>query len=150
MQTNAYQSYFEDEILDADPVKLVQLLYRGALESIGNGRRYLASGDILARSRALTKAIDILTELVQSLDHTRGGELSQNLLLLYDYVQRLLIDGNGRQIDAPLAEAEQLLSTLLEAWQQSAQPDSAVQPKRSHYRAVEYDASNYEPLSCAC
>ncbi|MGI8743252.1 MAG: flagellar export chaperone FliS [Bryobacteraceae bacterium] len=134
MRPTAYRNYFEDEILSADPVKLVQLLYRGALNAIGSARRYLAAGDIQARSRAVTKAINILTELVQSLDHARGGELSQNLLRVYDYSQRLLIEGNGRQADAPLAEAERLLSTLLEAWQQT---------QTSH-------AAEYEPMSCAC
>ena len=135
MRTNAYQSYFENEILSADPVKLVQLLYRGALDAIGCARGYLKSGDIQARSKALTKAIDILAELVHSLDHTRGGELSQNLGRVYDYTQRLLIESNSRQIDAPLAEAERLLSTLLEAWLHCA---PAAQ------------AEDYEPLSCAC
>ena len=120
MPTNAYQNYFENEVLSADPVKLVQLLYRGALDAIGCARGYLASGDIQARSRALTKAVNILTELVHSLDHDRGGEISQNLMRVYDYTQRLLIEGNFRQIDAPLAEAERLLSTLQEAWLQHA------------------------------
>src|SRR5437870_1267436 len=97
MRTNAYQNYFEDDILTADPLRLVQLLYRGALENIASARRHLASGDIRSRSKAISKALDILTELIQCLDHERGGELSQNLLRVYDYAQRLLIDGNARQ-----------------------------------------------------
>ena len=148
MRTNAYQSYFENEILSADPLKLVQLLYRGALDAIGCARGYLASGDIQARSKALTKAINILTELVHSLDHSRGGELSQNLVRVYDYTQRLLIESNSQQIDAPLAEAERLLSTLLEAWLQSSPPEPAAQIRRSYQPASQ--AVDYEPLSCAC
>ena len=116
MRTTAYESYLENEVLTADPVKLVQLLYRGALEAIGNARRSLASRDIPCRSKAITKALNILNELIQSLDHDNGGELSLNLLRLYDYVQRLLLDANARQADAPLAEAERLLCTLFEAW----------------------------------
>jgi len=34
MPTNRYQDHLEDEILTADPVHLIQLLYRGALDSI--------------------------------------------------------------------------------------------------------------------
>ena len=150
MRPNAYQSYFEDEILSADPVKLVQLLYRGALDAIGCARGYLASGDIRARSTALSKAINIITELAHSLDHTRGGELSQNLARVYDYAQRLLIGGNSQQSDASLAEAERLLSTLLEAWVQTAPAEPAPQARRLLNQPAAYQAVDYEPLSCAC
>ena len=114
---NGYQNYFENEILAADPLKLVQLLYRGALEALECARRYLRSGDIRARSQAITKALAILHELSSSLDHSRGMELSASLAEMYDYIERLLIDANTRQVEAPLKEAEQLLTTLLEAWQ---------------------------------
>ena len=150
MRTNAYQNYLENEILSADPVKLVQLLYRGALDAIGCARDYLASGEIQARSTALTKAMNILTELVLSLDHARGGELSQNLGRVYEYTQRLLIDGNFKQLDAPLVEAERLLRTLLEAWEQSARPQPATPVIRSYRRAPSpVDYVDYEPLNCA-
>jgi len=154
MRTNAYQSYFENEILSADPVKLVQLLYRGALDAIGGARQYLAAGDIQARSQALTKALNILTELIQTLDHARGGELSQNLLRVYDYAQRLLIDANARQADGPLAEAQGLLATLQEAWKSATTVEQSPEPMRMAATAnrpqAYQQAAVYEPLSCAC
>jgi flagellar protein FliS len=145
MRTTAYESYLENEVLTADPLKLVQLLYRGALETIGNARRYLASGDIQSRSKAIGKALNILNELIQSLDHDNGGELSLSLLRLYDYVQRLLIDANARQHDAPLAEAERLLSTLFEAWQQC---DPGTPAATSRHQTSRYGAEESE--SCIC
>ena len=69
MQTNPYEAYIEDEILTADPVKLVQMLYRGAMEAIADARVKLARGDIKGRSGAVTKAVEILAELSSSLDH---------------------------------------------------------------------------------
>lgn len=152
MRTTAYESYLENEVLTADPLKLVQLLYRGALETIGNARRYLASGDIQSRSKAIAKALNILNELVQSLDHAKGGELSRNLLRLYDYAQGLLIDANARQTDDPLAEAERLLSTLFEAWLQCdpATPAAATSGCRTTgYSFAECDSARYQPVSCA-
>ena len=50
MRNNPYQNYFEDEILTADPLKLVILLYRGALDSVASARRHLASGEMFTRS----------------------------------------------------------------------------------------------------
>src|ERR1700692_2100009 len=134
MQANPYQTYVDDEILTADPLKLVDLLYRGALEAVGCARVKLASGDIKARSAAVTKAIEILVELTSSLDYQRGGELSTQLAALYDYMQRRLIDANREQADAPLAEVEQILETVGEAWAQvkvpaGELPSSAPSPR---------------------
>src|SRR5690349_13831898 len=124
MRTNRYQDFLEDEILAANPLKLVQLLYQGALDSITSARRHLKLGDIRARSRAISKAMSIVTELSLSLDHTAGGELSNSLAELYAYTQKLLIQGNTQQADAPLGEAERLLSTLLDAWQSTHAPQT--------------------------
>ena len=116
MPTNHYQNHLEDEILTANPVHLIQLLYRGALDSITSARRYLKLGDISARSRAISKAMAIVTELSLSLDHTTGGDLSKNLAELYAYAEKLLIQANREHSDPPPAEAQRLLSTLLEGW----------------------------------
>ena len=124
MPTNRYQTYIEEEILTADPVQLIQLLYRGALDSITSARRYLKLGDIRARSRAISKAMTIVTELSLSLNHTAGGELSAKLAELYAYTQTLLIQANVNQSDPPLAEAERLLSTLLDGWQACLPPET--------------------------
>jgi len=154
MRTNAYKTYVEDEILTADPVRLVQLLYRGAEEAVTTARAKLATGDIKARSAAITKAIEILAELASSLDHAQGGELSERLAALYDYMQRRLIDANIQQADAPLAEVQQILGTLDEAWSSVATPTPEPVSKRT--RRFEEDSAlnhmapaDYEPLSCA-
>jgi flagellar protein FliS len=116
MWQNAHDTYLENRIESADPIQLVRLLYQGATRWIREARRHLASGEIEARSRALSNAHAILTELTLSLDHVRGGELSVRLSHLYDYMQRRLLEANFRQVDEPLAEVLGLLSTLGEAW----------------------------------
>jgi flagellar protein FliS len=130
MRTKAYQNYFDDEVLEASPLKLVQLLYRGALESLASARRYLRSGDIRAGSLAIDKAMAIVNELLLSLDKRQGGELGCNLVQLYGYVQRLLMQANFEQREAPLIEAEGLLSTLLEAWTNCALPEQETDALR--------------------
>jgi flagellar protein FliS len=119
--SNKYPTYVEEEVLNATPLKFVQLLYRGALDSIAAARRYLRLGDIRARSLAISKAMRIVTELSLALDHQVGGELSNKLAELYHYVETLLIKANREQRDPPLAEAERLLETLGEAWEICAQ-----------------------------
>ena len=143
MRTKPYQNYLEEEVLAASPLQLVRLLYRGALDSITAARRHLRLGEISNRSRAISKAMAIVTELSRSLDPAMTGELSNTLKELYGYVQSVLIDANVRQADPPLAEAETLLCTLMEAWEHCAnQQDS----RPSH---VGVAALEREPVSCA-
>ncbi len=131
MQTDARLAYVENEILQADPLELVKMLYRGALQAVIKARGFLRASDIPGRSRQVTKASEIINELTLSLDHERGGEIARNLVELYDYMQRLLQDANFRQVEPPLAELEALLSTLLEAWEQ-CDPSSAPAPPSRH------------------
>jgi len=116
MGSTVQDTYLEAEILSADPVKLVIILYRAAIEAVGAARRYVAGGLIRERSQKISKASAIISELVLSLDHTRGGEISQSLARLYDYMRMRLNEANAQQIDPPLAEVEGLLTTLLEGW----------------------------------
>jgi flagellar protein FliS len=118
MPQTAYDAYLESRIESAEPLQLVQLLYQGALAAVRDARRHLASGDIASRSRAVSKAFAIVTELTTSLDRARGGEIAFRLARFYDYVQRRLLEANLRQQDEPLAEVLGLLSTLAEAWQE--------------------------------
>jgi flagellar protein FliS len=116
MPRNGYEVYLQNEVLSASPLRLIQIMYSAALDSIAAARRSLRAGDIFARSRAITKAMRIVRELSRCLNTEAGGELSRNLANVYAYVTRLLIESNTRQIEAPLVEAEKLLSTLAEAW----------------------------------
>ena len=108
--------YLESRVLTADPMELVRMIYQHALDMVRDGRRFLANGDIAERSKALCRAMNALSELDKSLDHNRGGEISQNLARLYQYMRTRLTVGNMNQADAPLAEVEELLTTLAEAW----------------------------------
>jgi len=146
MRSKAYQSYLDEEVLAANPLKLVELMYRGALDSIASARRYLSLGDIRARSRAINKAMEILTELARSLNHEAGGEVSRNLAELYAYMQTLLIEANTKQSDPPLAEAESLLATLFEGWSRTT---TASTEHSSHKTGFVPSESDYEPVSCA-
>ena len=109
--------YMEARVLSASPVELVGMLYGAAERAVQEARRRLAEGNVAARSREISRAVQILVELSTAVDRGNGGELARQLIELYDYLQRRLIDANLRQEDAPLAEVERLLETLAEAWE---------------------------------
>ena len=116
MSNTTHARYLEAEVLGASPVKLVEMMYRAALQSVVAARRHLRDGNIRERSRSIGKAREIVNELMLSLNHDAGGVISRNLVELYAYIQSRLITANAEQTDAPLAEVEQLLTVLADAW----------------------------------
>ena len=142
MRNNPYQKYLEDEVLTADPMKLIVLLYRGAIESVSSARRHLAAGDIRARSRSITKVMEIVGELAGALDYERGGNVSKELGRIYEYVLRSLTEANVKQIDEPLAQSEALLCILLTAWQEV---QSKEDPGASEHTALDMPVSGNRP-----
>jgi flagellar protein FliS len=118
MSIQAYKNQQDWDILGASPLELVRALYRGAIQAVRVARTALANGQIRERSAAITKACAIIQELTVSLNREEGGDVAANLAELYVYIHKRLGDANIEQADAPLAETEKLLSTLLEAWTQ--------------------------------
>jgi flagellar secretion chaperone FliS len=117
MWNDAHDAYLESRVLSADPVELVALLYQACTAAVREARAHLAEGRIAERSRAISRAHAILAELTSSLDFARGGEISERLAHLYDYMSRRILEANLQQADAPLAEVLGLLATLAEGWE---------------------------------
>jgi flagellar protein FliS len=111
------KAYLETRILSADPVELINIFYEYAILYVQEARDNLARKDIAARSKAIVKAIRIVSELEAALDHAAGGEIAANLGRLYAYMRSRLMTANVRQQDAPLAEVESLLKTVAKGWQ---------------------------------
>ena len=122
MPANPYNNYLEATVLSADPVELVRILYRTAIDSVREARGYLAAGDVAARVRAVNKAWGALRELSYCLNHEADPTLARRLAELYDFMQRRLLAANFEQTDAPLAEVAGLLESMSDAWEKVEAP----------------------------
>ncbi len=140
---NACEAYLESKILTADPLELVRMLYREAIESVEGARSALHTGDIPRRTQSINRALMILTELTSSLQHKDVSTIARNLSDLYDYMQRRLLEAQFQQADPPLAEVSTLLKTLLEGWDGCRQERALPQTI-----GTEPDAQ-YAQLSCS-
>jgi flagellar protein FliS len=112
-----HSAYTQNEVLNASPERLVELLYELGIQSIARARELNSSKEIAGRTRHINKAFAVLVELSNGLDFEAGGEIATNYARIYDYCQRRLIEGNVRQSNAILAEVQSLLEDLREAWQ---------------------------------
>jgi flagellar protein FliS len=148
--TNPYQEYTDETLLNSNPIGLVVALYEGLIDACATARKLLASGDIPARTKAINKATSILTELALTLNHEVGGDLSQNLLRLYDYAQRRVIESHQKKDPGPLKEVEKLMTTLLEGWKEAHNKYNPTYPTynpTAQFSAAVAAVPTYEPIA---
>jgi len=108
----------ETGVLAASPQMLIVMLYDGAIRAIVVAKAELARGDQAAKGKALSKAIGIIDEgLKGSLHAEAAGDIGANLLALYDYMVRALLQANLRNDAALMDEVAGLLRELRGAWE---------------------------------
>lgn len=117
---NGLQAYqrvnTQTSITDADPHKLIQLLYNGALERINMAKARVQQKDYSAKAQLINKAIEIIGGLRSFLDFEKGGELALRLEALYDYMERTLLEASAKNDIAKLDEVANLLRSVKEGW----------------------------------
>ncbi|GAB4368450.1 MAG: flagellar export chaperone FliS [Spirochaetales bacterium] len=118
--TNPLKAYKETNIRTASQGKLIVMLYEEAIRQLD-----LAVQELEKKTRkldlvhnAIVKAQDVVTELTASLDFEKGGEIAKNLLGLYLFFNRQLMEANVRKDPAMLKDVRKLLQELRDAWAQ--------------------------------
>ncbi|MDP4546827.1 flagellar export chaperone FliS [Marinobacter sp. MDS2] len=117
---NGLQAYqrvnTQTSITDADPHKLIQLLYNGAIERINMAKARMQAKDYEGKGKLIGKAIEIIGGLKSFLDFEKGGELATRLEALYDYMERTLLEASAKNDMAKLDEVISLLRSIKEGW----------------------------------
>ena len=117
------QTSASSAILDASPHQLVTLMLGGARERVQLAIACLQRGDLARKAHAISAASGIIGGLNSTLDMKAGGEIAEGLQSLYDYFQRRLLEANGNNDPAPLAEVDELLGDIEQAWR-AIDPDA--------------------------
>jgi len=113
---SAASAYREGALETAPPIKIVRLLYQGALSFL---ERALAcdAGDPASEFVALVSRADaVVYELRLSLDSDRAPEIAVPLQQLYLFVEDQLQQAIRDRDPAPVVAARKVLATLYEAW----------------------------------
>ena len=74
--------------------------------------------DLSKQARHYAKAHTALHLLLSSLDSEKGGQISKNLADLYLYIQKQLIEGRDREGFKGDPNIVEIVTDLLEAWEQ--------------------------------
>lgn len=124
----------ESRVNSANQHQLIQMLYDGAILSVGQAISALERKDIAAKGIAVSRAISIVEDgLRASLDPAQGGALAGSLDGLYEYMSQRLLLASLRNDTAGFGEVKHLLNELREAWASIANavptPAAPVQPE---------------------
>jgi flagellar secretion chaperone FliS len=113
----AVAAYRQNTIDTASPGQLIVMLYRGVLYSLDLAESALEAPvrDLDRAHRELTRAQDIVFELLQTLD--MGVQpISDSLAALYQYCMNQLIAANVTKAFAPAMPVRAVFADLAEAW----------------------------------
>ena len=129
---NGIQAYakigVDSAVMSANPHQLVNMLFDGALSALVRARLFMQDGNIEGKGLSLSKAINIIENgLKQGLAEESGDELTTNLISLYAYMVRRLLQANLRNDVEAIVEVEALLRNIADAWKEIAQPQPLIQ-----------------------
>ena len=121
-------------IFEASPHRLIQMLMEGALEKIAKAKGFMLRNELEQKGKNITWALKIIGGLQSSLDKDVGGELSENLDKLYEYMSIKLVESNVENSVEKLDEVASLLTTVKEGWdgiEEEVKETSATQKRTS-------------------
>jgi flagellar protein FliS len=113
-----FQQYQQQQVFTAPPDKLLIMLFDGAIRFCKLAQKALANKNVEESHHYLTKAEDIMVELMSSLN--MDYEFSTNLYSLYDYLYRQLVEANLKKEEVPLDGVLEFLTELRQTWAEVA------------------------------
>ncbi len=116
---NPANIYRKVSIQTSDPRELVVMLYDGFLKFAHRAMASLKRGDTLDVTRAVGRALDILNELTETLDHGPAPEVSGPLESLYIYIGDRLLRVSAKQDPEALEEVISLMTELRQGWSEA-------------------------------
>lgn len=120
--TQAYTAYKATGVKTASQGKLIIMLYEEALRrmdaalALYNPQDKLDASSIEKFNNSLVKTQEIITELMVSLDMERGGEIAHNLMALYSFFNRELLDTCITHDKAKLISIRTMMHELHSSW----------------------------------
>lgn len=125
---NAYSKVGLETGVDiANPHRLILMLLDGAILSLASAGQAMKEKQIGEKGKMLSAAIDIIScGLQASVDVQAGGELSERLVALYDYMCQRLLYANLHNDLAAIEEVSSLLGEIRSAWEEIATHPAVV------------------------
>ncbi len=113
----AANAYRQSSIENAPPIKIVRLLYEGAMRFLDQAAREDPSDPTSRYVDLVGRADAVITELRLAIDHSvNTPEVTENLERLYLFCEDELSKASFERTAEPLPGVRQVLEILLDAW----------------------------------
>jgi flagellar secretion chaperone FliS len=116
---NPYQSYKQNSVNTASPGELTLMLYNGCLKFIHQAKKAINEKNIQDKNNSILRAQDIVRELMVTLNPDL--EISKQMMTMYDYMLRRLVEVNIKNDLEILSEVEGLVTEFRDTWKQVIQ-----------------------------
>ncbi|GKV67533.1 flagellar protein FliS [Sporosarcina sp. NCCP-2716] len=117
---NPYATYQNNTVTTSSPGELTLMLYNGCLKFIQQAKQAVAAGNIEDKNTAVQKAQAIISELMITLD-VKAFPAGKDMLVLYEFANSRLIDGNIKNDIALFDEAAGIITEFRDTWKQVIQ-----------------------------
>lgn len=117
--SNPYQSYQQNSVNTASPGELTLMLYNGCLKFINLAKKAIEEKNIEMKNTNIQKAQSIIQELMVTLN--MDIEVSKNMMSLYDFMNRRLMEANIKNDASILDEVEGLVTEFRDTWKEVIQ-----------------------------
>ncbi|MGP4061273.1 flagellar export chaperone FliS [Halobacillus sp. H74] len=110
------QAYQNNSVETASPGELTMMLYNGCIKFIKIARKAIENKEIEKKNTNIQKAQKIIQELMVTMDQQYA--VTQEIMPLYDYMNRRLLDANTKNDVEILDEVQGLVEEFRDTWKQ--------------------------------
>lgn len=111
-------SYMKTSVETTSKGELLLLLYEAAIKFLRQAKERMEAKDYAQKGILISRALDIIAELQNSLNVQKGGELADNLFKLYFFCNTRLLRANMNMDTKIVDEVIKVLSGLRDAYRQ--------------------------------
>ena len=115
--TASANPYLRDAVLTATPEQLQLMLYDGAIRFAMQAREALLKKDYETAYLRLTRAQNIVIEMLSGLNYDVNADLCRRMASIYNFIYRKLVDSCVRREAQGIDDALKVLRTERETWQ---------------------------------
>lgn len=142
------KQYQKSSIETASREQILIMLYDGAIQFLNKAKLAMEENNHEAIHNNLMGAQNIIQEFINSMDREVAPQLAENLISLYEYFLRRLVQANMKRQIEPIDEVLKYLKSLKATWEQAIVLAQKEAQEKAVSRSVDYydndDEDDYE------
>jgi len=136
------KQYQKSSIETASREQILIMLYDGAIQFLNKAKVAMENKDHEAINNNLIGAQNIIQEFINSMDREVAPQLAENLISLYEYFLRRLVQANMKRQIEPIDEVLKYLKSLKATWEQAIILAQKEAQEQSVSRVDYYDSDD--------